>query len=75
MAMDQEFCQSVPIQRATNIRYRGEGKVCFLPPLLSDQICKIVGPMFRKKKPAAGEKILRSLFFKKLMFLEKFIRF
>ena len=34
---------------AITIRYRGEGKVCFLPPLLSDQICKIVRPMFRKK--------------------------
>ena len=44
----------------------------FYPPLLSDQICKIVRPMFRKKKPAAGEKILRSLFSKKLTFLGKF---
>ena len=31
-----------------SIRYRGEGRVCFLPPppLLLDQICKIVRPIF-----------------------------
>ena len=40
----------------------------FSPPLLSDLICKIVRPIFQKK-PGAGEKILRSFFFKKLTFL------
>ena len=35
----------------------GRVKYVFYPPLLSDQICKIVRPMFRKK-------ILRSLFSK-----------
>ena len=48
-----------------SIRYPGEGKVCFFPPLFCPTNVS-------KKKPAAGEKILRSLFSKKLTFLGKF---
>ena len=53
----------------TLIRYRGEGRVCFLspPPLLSDQICKIVRPIF-PKKGRRRRKILRSLFSKNWRF-------
>ena len=39
------------------IHYRRGGRVCFLPPLFCPT-------NFSKKKPAAGEKILRSLFSK-----------
>ena len=42
----------------------GRVKYVFNPPLLSDQICKIVWPMFRKKARLRW-KILRLLFFKK----------
>ena len=55
------------------IRYRGDGKVCFLPPpLLSYQICKIVRPMFLKEKARRMRKIFEVTFFKKMTFLGKF---
>ena len=53
------------------IYYRGEGRVCFYPPLLSDQICKIIRPIFRKKC-RRRRKNFEVPFFKKLTFLGKF---
>ena len=48
-----------------------QGKVCFLLLLLSDQICKIIRPLFRKKA-RRRRKIFEVPFFKKLAFLGKF---
>ena len=44
---------------ARGTHYQGEGKVIYVfdpPPFLTDQFCKIVRPIFRKKRPLQAKK-------------------